>query len=176
MKSIVVAALLVVVPLGWLALRREPPPEMSPLIRRALRIDALGCYGLLTSHGGSVDTTYYNASPVVRLDGVASAKTLATDPGTWQVIPFDTRGRPSRTTRGMLPPSWTADSLSDTVRISFVNGFSGAEFAFALPRSGRDTLHGRATEFWDFAPSTDRGRAHAVRVPCPQIDTSARAG
>ena len=177
MKRIALVVLLLAIPLGWFVLRANRPPDAPPLTRHALRADAVGCYALLTDRWRRVDTTYYNASPVVRLDSGRAGPALANNQGIWPVVALDTLGRPSRTTRGRLSPSWSADSLSDSVRISFVNGFSGAEFVFALPQRGGDTLHGRAEESWDFRPSaTDRGSAHAVRVVCPHPDISARAG
>jgi hypothetical protein len=117
-----------------------------------------------------VDTTYYNASPIVRLDSTELEGVVDRLKGIWRtVVPLDTLGQPSRTTRGMFPPTWSADSLTDTVRISFVNGFSGAEFVLSIPLGVRDTLRGRALEHWDVGPPhlSSRGVAHAIRVACP---------
>ena len=91
--------------------------------------------------------------------------------GMWRsLVPLDTLGAPSRTTRGLMAPNWSADSLSDTIRVSFVNGFSGAVFVLAAPPGHVDTLRGRALEFWDYGPSeTRRGGAHAIRMQCPTL-------
>jgi hypothetical protein len=142
--------------------------------RRALRDDVLGCYALFGEDGRRVDTTYYNASPVVALDSMPwrmsdSVRMDDSLRGMWRrLFAFDTLGDVSRTTRGMNPPDWSADSLSDTIRVSFVNGFSGAVFVLAAPPGHVDTLRGRALEFWDYGPSeTRRGSAYAIRVRCP---------
>jgi hypothetical protein len=61
-----------------------------------------------------------------------------------------------------------ADSLTDTVRLSFVDGFSGAVFVLAAPKSRPDTLIGRLYESWDFGPpfETTHGPARAIREAC----------
>jgi len=158
------AALTAIVGMAWWRSR----PEQEASLRRALRGDLLGCYALFGADGRRIDTTYYNASPIVRLDSAALAGTIDSLAGMWrQLAALDTLGMARRTTRGMWAPSWSADSLSDTIRVSFVNGFSGAEFVLAAP-PGVDTLRGRAAEHWDFGPGTKRrGAAHAIRVPCP---------
>jgi hypothetical protein len=148
----------------------ESPVEPEAPLRRSLRADVVGCYSLFTARGRRIDTTFYNASPRVRLD------TARRDPrfrdSTHRVMhALDTLGNPSRTTRGSWP-AWSADSLSDTVYLSFSTGFSGASFAFAIPGGSRDTFHGRAVEYWDFTRPTNRGRAYAVRTACPQVDSA----
>ena len=151
-------------------------PEEPTLQRHALRRDVLGCYALFGADGQRVDTTYYNASPIVRLDSISVRG--SGDSVMWgNVEALDTLGRPSRTTRGMSGPSWSADSLSDTIRVSFVNGFSGAEFVLNAPVGGGNTLRGRAAEHWDFGPrTTRRGAAHAQRIDCPRDGAKSRAG
>ena len=146
--------------------QRSPvPPE--PLLRHSLRADAIGCYSLFRADGRRIDTTYYNASPNVRLDSavVASFDSL---PGAYrEMLAFDELWQPSRSTRGIQNATWSTDSLSDSLRLSFVNGFSGAQFVFLLAARS-DTVHGRASESWDIGPSvTDRGQAFAVRIACP---------
>jgi hypothetical protein len=67
--------------------------------------------------------------------------------------------------------AWSLDSLTDSLRVGFGSGFSGTEFVFQFHTnvSVGDTLHGRATEYWDFGPpfTTPRGKATAIRVVCP---------
>jgi hypothetical protein len=169
------AAIAVLGGIAWWRTR----PEAPPLPRRTLRLEVLGCYALFGADGRRVDTTYYNASPLVRLDSGSASGTVDSVAGMLRdLVALDTLGRPSRTTRGLLGPTWTADSLSDTIRVSFVNGFSGAEFVLAAPPRGGDTLRGRAVEHWDFGPATTRrGAAHAVRIACPRPDSvGVRAG
>lgn len=162
MLAVVVASLVSIAGISWWRSRpQEEPPQ-----RRALRAEVLGCYALF-GENGRIDTTYYNASPLVRLD--SGAPRQANDSSPWHprsLTALDSLGAPSRTTRGMWAPDWSADSLTDTVRISFSNGFSGAVFVLSAP-PGSDTLRGRAYESWDVGPSiTRRGAAHAVRVRC----------
>jgi hypothetical protein len=63
---------------------------------------------------------------------------------------------------------WAVDSLADTIRITFHNGFTGTKFVLGF-RTGGDTLRGRAIEYGDAGP-TDRdvGTASAIRIPCGQ--------
>ncbi len=151
---------------------RETPAEPW-LLRRQLRAEAVGCYSLFTARGRRIDSTFYNASPVVRLD---SANSHLENNDQWgrRMHALDTLGNPNRTTRGSLT-RWFADSLTDTVRLSFSTGFSGAAFAFAVPAESADTLRGRIVEYWDFTDPTDRGRAYAVRTACIAADTAAIA-
>jgi hypothetical protein len=143
--------------------------ERGVLARRALRSEIVGCYALYGNKGQRVDTTYQHASPLVRLDSTLPSGVVATFAGMFRVlIAFDSLGRPRGTTSEMFPPTWSADSLSDTIRVSFGDGFSGAEFSLAAPPRALDTLWGRAAEHWDSPPSTTRrGSAYALRVPCP---------
>jgi hypothetical protein len=58
---------------------------------------------------------------------------------------LDSVGRPivGRANDQGIPPTWAADSLGDSVRLSFVDGFSGAAFALAARAGQRaDTLRG----------------------------------
>ena len=149
---------------------RDATSSEATVPRKKLRTDVLGCYALYGERGERVDTTYYNASPVVRLDSADPEGIVASSKGFWRsVVALDTLGRPSGTTRAMLPPTWRADSLTDTVRISFVDGFSGAEFVFSVPLGARDTLRGRALHHTDVGPphTYSLGVAHAIRISCP---------
>ena len=148
----------------------ESPVEPEAPLRRSLRADVVGCYSLFTARGRRIDSTFYNASPLVRLD-TAERDDRSRNPTHRVMHALDTLGNPSRTTRGLWA-AWSADSLSDTVYLSFSTGFSGAHFAFKIPADTRDTFHGRAVEYWDFTRPTDRGRAYAVRTACPQVDSA----
>ena len=67
-----------------------------------------------------------------------------------------------------LKSRYAGDSLTDSVRLSFVNGFSGALLVLnARPRQS-DTLVGRVFESRDYGPPFEvpRGGAKAVQIPC----------
>lgn len=154
---------------GAIYVHRMTRPPVEPLLRHSLRAEAVGCYALFNSKRRPIDTTYYNAAPNVQLDSSA-ARSVDSILGEFrQMVALNERWQPNRSTHGLREPTWSADSLSDTVRLSFVNGLSGAEFVLALPQAGTDTLRGHAWEHWDFGPPyfTNRGRAFAVRVKCP---------
>ena len=70
-----------------------------------------------------------------------------------------------------LASSWSADSLTDSIRIGFSNGYTGSVFVFALPIAARsDTVFGRAYQFQDAGPPyyAALGAAFGVRYPCAQ--------
>lgn len=140
----------------------------GPSARRALRTELLGCYELHTEP----ERPLYNAMPGVRLD---SAEVDRSSRGVLRVVrPLDSAGRPTGVPYdGSIPASWWADSLTDSVRISFVNGFSGAVFVLAAPPTRTDTVHGRAYNQWDFAPLESNHRlAHAIRRRCGSVADS----
>jgi len=140
--------------------------ESLPQPRDALRAELIGCYALYTPAGKLLDSTFYNSSPLVRLDstslGISGRDTV---PGVFRrLVRLDPAGHPlDQHDPGFR--SWWADSLSDSVRLSFSDGFSGAQVI--IDAGGRsDTLLGRIEEHWDFAPPNHRGRVRAVRVRC----------
>jgi hypothetical protein len=138
-------------------------------IRDGLPRDLVGCYALFTATGKRVDSSFYNASPLVRLDS-ARHRRLASGrvPGTFRFAArLDTTGR-SMTIRSehSVGPTWWADSLSDSIRLSFSNGFSGAFVTLVASGVASDTLRGWIEEHWDFGPPTTHEPAYAVRVPC----------
>jgi hypothetical protein len=145
----------------------DAPAQRPPLSRNGLRGELVGCYALYTSRAGEAERALYNASALVRLDsqpidyptpGVARA-----------MIPLTPVNLPTPPQRPRpYSPRWWADSLSDTVRLSFIDGFSGAVFVLAAPPGRPDTLTGRRFESWDFGPmETTHGPARAIRRPCP---------
>ena len=83
------------------------------------------------------------------------------------MLRLDVQGRPLRDRGRVRGFMWWVDSLSDSLNLSFVNGFSGAVLILA-PRMGSDTLYGRIEEHWDFGPPfmTSQQSAFAVHVPC----------
>jgi hypothetical protein len=144
-----------------------------PIIRNGLRADLLGCYALY-SDPPRVGRSLYNASPFVRLDS-SRVGTFGSDtiPGVIRALVrvYATEEQVTPARRSSRDPTWMADSLTDTVRLSFVNGFSGAVFVLAAPGNRPDTLTGRRFERWDFGPpfETTHGPARAIRRPCNRL-------
>ncbi len=125
--------------------------------------DPAGCYALLLDHR-LLDSGYYNSSPFVQLDPGSRFPRRPDfhplrrleEPG--QYLDDDSVAR--HTLFG-----WWVDS-SQTLHVSFVNGFSGA--VLALRSAGADTLEGTISEHWDVGPpfETSRAAAQAIRVRC----------
>ena len=146
-------------------------PPRPGLFRSALRHDLLGCYALYSSKGRPLDSSFYRASPRVRLDSVPAWPTYR---DSRRVVPrlmlrLDATERriDSANSPHSLGPSWVVDSMTDTLRLSFSDGFSGAALSLSASAAG-DTLRGHIKEAWDFGPpfETSRGKGWAVRVPC----------
>ena len=135
------------------------------LVRRTVPPDIAGCYAFFDHLGHAASESLYWAPTTGRisLGGRATKLTPVLDSGA-------TAGMPGAYT-------WSIDSLADTVRILFHNGFSGTRFALGF-HAGDSTLRGRATEYWDAGPpwETDGGRASAARLPCPRASKGAPAG
>jgi len=144
--------------LSW---RTSPRSVSSP--RNGLRRDLIGCYALYFERG-RVDGSLFNAAPSVRLDSMPFRSPWRSMTG------LSLAGHPTPLRELSLPSLWTADSLTDSVRLSFVDGFSGAVFVLDAPAGRTDTLRGRVFESWDAGPPfvTPRGLAHAVRESCPR--------
>ncbi|HEX8275320.1 MAG TPA: hypothetical protein VF615_21990 [Longimicrobiaceae bacterium] len=142
------------------------------LFRRELPREMLGCLALYTGPGTPLDSTHYLASPGVRLDSVRPVGRLVTDTiaARYRVATaLDPDGNPvgPRSEDFGMPHVWAADSLSDTLRVWFTNGYSSTVVALRF-RVDADTLHGRLVGESDAGPPfiTDKGRALAVRVAC----------
>jgi len=168
--SILLGALALVLPSGAASQRSDS----GPLFRSALREDLLGCYALYTRRGHLPDSSFYNASPLVRLDSDPAFGTERdSEPGTIRVmVRLDSTGQPlgPRHPHHALGPSWLVDSTTDTLRLLFSDGFSGAAVIVVAARSSGDTLRGRIEEDWDVGPPfvTNRGNGRAVRIRCRQ--------
>jgi hypothetical protein len=136
-------------------------------VRNALRGDLVGCYALFAEGGKRVDSSFYNASPLVHLDS-AVHPVFAThrETGARRLLMRLDRNGHRLTVTGPRLALWWADSLSDSIRVSFSDGFSGAFLTLAAPSRRSDTLQGRIEEEWDFDTPTRQGPAYAVRVPC----------
>ena len=144
-----------------------------PLARKTLRPDLIGCWAFYDNRGDRADRSLYWAPAFARLDTSVVRLDRGAAPAVLRAAyKLDSLRRAAEVVGRMerLGLSfWTADSLADTVRVSFSSGFSGTEFVLAVPRGHRaDTIRGRAVEFWDFGPPfiTPAGAAYAVRVPC----------
>ena len=140
-------------------------------VRNGLRADIIGCYALFTRTGRRVDSGFYRASPLVRLDSALQPFLAAhKEFGARRLLKrLDSSGHhldPGYPPR--LGPMWWMDSLSDSVRLSFTDGFSGAFLALAAPHAGSDTLRGRIEEHWDYRDPTSQDAAYAVRVRCAE--------
>ena len=147
------------------------PLAAQYVARKGLRGDLVGCYQLFTGTGKPVDSTsFYNSSPLVRFDSTLQLVLPAyREFGARRLLfRLDTHGHRLDVIhpRRRLGPMWWADSLSDSVRVSFSNGFSGAFLTLAAVRGRVDTLRGRIEEDWDYRSPTSRGPAYAVRVQC----------
>jgi hypothetical protein len=151
------------------AVAAQTASAQGPSARGALRSELLGCYELLAEPARPL----YNATPGVRLD---SAEVERTSRGEYRILrPLDSAGRPTQVPYpGPVAARWWVDSLTDSVWVSFVNGFSGATFVFAVPSARSDTLHGRVYNQWDFGPpfETDHRPARAIRRRCGSVSDS----
>jgi hypothetical protein len=144
-----------------------PSRPTVTLSRNALRTDLIGCYALYFEHG-RVYGSLFNAAPSVRLDSSLWRRARREARSAWRSMTgLSLTSRPT-TPRGPYPPRWTADSLTDSVRLSFIDGYSGAVFVLHAPEGRTAMLRGRVFEFWDGPPGfTDRGPAGAIRESCP---------
>jgi hypothetical protein len=169
-RAFVVAAMMIEpVRAGGVAAAQAPV-----LTRNALRADALGCFVLLDSRRQSVAGLLRRAPARVRLDSARDRPSTFPNATTtlWRIEYRDSTNRVVGVTPATgLASSWSADSLTDSIRIRFSDGFTGSGFVFALPSATRsDALFGRAYTFVDAGPPyrTDRGPAFAVRYSCAQ--------
>ena len=126
--------------------------------------DLVGCYALYDHRGRPASDSLYFAPPMVRLK--ADPYPVRGD-SAWRLTKLDSAGRvDSDPDAHRGTQYWSAESLSDSIRIRFHTNFSGSEL-FVNTRAGTDTLHGHAVEHWDIGPSTnDAGPVTAIRVHC----------
>ena len=153
-------SLLLMVPCGALITQQAPVRA-----RFGLRPEVLGCYALYDSSGARLGSAYYNSAPLVRLDSTAVRLNKKEGPHPIRYfVRLDTLGRVMK--GGGEARFWWADSLTDSIRLSFVAPMSGA-FAVLLASVGADTLRGHIENHWDVGSSTtDAAPLHAIRVPC----------
>lgn len=145
--------------------------SQPPLSRAGLRNEAVGCWVLLDSTLQSAASTLYWAPAITYLSPRPDSSRWANQGRPFRAASrLDESGRdlnalddPRR--RGLN--AWSADSLSDSIRVIFTSGFSGTWFTFSIPSgTTADTLRGFAVERWDYKPDTQRGAAFAVRRRC----------
>ena len=125
-----------------------------------------GCYALYYDDGRRVDSTSNHAAPAVRLDTVRYGS--GPGAGQYRLTRLTAWGAPVRNPapEGRIPPTWRILPAVDSLALSFVNGFEGASFMFAVPRLATDTLRGRTENVTDYAPPAQRRGAIAVRIRC----------
>lgn len=135
---------------------------------RPIRIGLPGCYALYTGDGRSVGGRFYNASPLIQLDSAGIAnRWVQGEPR--RMIRLEATGQRMDDLRWHVPPFWEYDPRTDSLELSFNNGFSGAALLLHAPPGPRDTLRGTIHETWDVGPiSTGPASAYAVRVACPR--------
>lgn len=145
----------------------EGPPQPA---RAALRAEVVGCWALFDRQGRPAEGHIDWAPAFVALEAMDTASVRSPRrpavrfDTTWSPLPLELEPG----IRGWV--KWQADSLTDSIRISFSNGFSGSSFVFAMVQHAPfpDTIHGYAREFYDYGPpwSKAMGSTTAVRVPC----------
>jgi hypothetical protein len=149
-----------------------PPP---PLDTRGTRVDVVGCWRILDRTGASADQSLDFVPPIVRLDSGAETRNLrGVRPG-WRVarrLDVAFRALPNGIEPGIDGvTAWTADSVSDSIRVVFDNAFSGTEVIVAAPRAPSPvmTLRGRASRWTDAGPVDviPGGPVTLERVSCP---------
>ncbi len=138
------------------------PPE--PLQRNRLRSRALGCYRI---HPGGE-----GVPAAIRLD-TSAVWTLAPPSGTARrVVILAVTGRPLvPQPRKYQVPRWSADSLTDSVRIALYTGFGGVGLSVLIPASpAAAAVLGQAVRSHDFGPPFDDPptRVTLRRIRCPR--------
>ena len=119
--------------------------------------EILGCYSVLDSSGTLVEDSY-RFTPHVRLD---STTLLSQAPGNFPrgrrwIAMQDSTGQdlPSLDPRKYMLPSWTYDSLTDSLHLDFGGGLAGIFIDLRADRT-TDTLHGRLGWYSDLRFSED---------------------
>ncbi len=139
--------------------------------------ELLGCYEILDARLRPADSAWYNVMARVKLTDIPAGKRVgSTRPNTWHLRPLSNAGNghwkaetSEREYAMGFAPEWSLTRAGDSAAFDFRDGFSGAAIQFAASEVHGDTLVGDVTEHWDFGPpfSHARGRAFAVRRPCP---------
>ena len=147
----------------------------DPTSRRSRDARLVGCYALLDPSGLPASRSLYGAADFVQLD--TAVDTLSRpDRVALRLIGFDSSGArvQHRGVGEYGAPVWAADSLSDTVRLSFHNGLSGTTFVLTPSSPKMDTLRGWADESFDLGPTSERySPVHAIRRSCSGLGKNA---
>ena len=91
-------------------------------VRNGLRADLLGCYALFRGTGERVDSSFFRATPIVRLDSTVHPVFVAhKEFGARRLLKrLDASGHHVDPAYPLhLGPAWWLDSLSDSVRLAF---------------------------------------------------------
>jgi hypothetical protein len=166
----------VIIAVGVANAQRAASERSTVPPRRTVRTEALGCYVLLNDDLHPIGGSYQYSSAHVRLDSTSDSRPGVVPGEFRRLLTFSGSWQPTYPAQVRIPPMWSADSLTDSVRFAFSNGFVGTAFTFAVPAEAADTLRGRAWDFWDFGPpfGKDHGRAYAVRIDCPMSASPSR--
>lgn len=139
-----------------------------PTPRNSLRAELVGCYAFSLRETPLRNyAQYVNASWLVRLDSTPLSGFSISGRVPRVLTRLD--ASPSSHDDSPFGPSWWADSLSDTLRISFSDGLTGAGLVFVVPRSMPvDSFTGFIKNYWDSGPpwGTDSAFVLATRKPC----------
>ena len=146
--------------------------------RSALRADAIGCWELALAADTANDSDRAKAIMFVRLD--SSVARSVGERGERDLQRLDSTGKTlTRDAEGFsFIDSWSADSASDRIRITFNNGLYGSRWVLTLPDSSGQakTMRGESQEFGDVVPPPPEPIRPSVarRVPCAAaaIDSS----
>ena len=151
----------------------SPSPKTVP---RTDRVGLPGCYALYTGDGRPMGRDFYRASQQVQLDTARYQEPWM--PVEWRLlIRLDSAGQPIVDSPPRPePPLWRFDEKTDSLTLSFADGFSGAALSLHAPPGPRDTLRGLIVNNWDVGPpfSTSHASAYAVRIACPSAARPAR--
>ena len=121
--------------------------------RHGLRRELLGCYAIVGKAGASVGKLVFHPPTVAQLESTSVGE------DEWRLTPD---GAPPQGVPNMT--AWSADSSTDTVRLSFSDGLTGTDFILA---ARGDTWPGRAVAFGDAGPAEwAEGPVTAHRISC----------
>jgi len=143
---------------------RRGLPSVPPILTRsALRVRATGCYRILPPGAELVPAG-------IQLDTTEVWSFPPPDGTDRQAVLLARGGRAlSPQPREFLVPRWSADSLTDSVRIKLYTGFGGITIILSLADSVlKDSLPAVAVRSHDFGPPFDDPPTPAllVRFPC----------
>ena len=135
--------------------RREAAPDATPPVRESLRSELVGCYRLDAPDRAAPGLSWLRTPQAFALDSAVAGR--GPQFRALRLAPTDSTIAPDA--------FWTADSLTDTVRVHLTTGLSGLTLVFSA--SSKDTLQGALFTWADAGPSDWReGDAIAIRASC----------